>query len=162
MSQSQPAKRLGELLVGRRLITQHQLDQALAQQRASREFLGAILIRMGLINPDVLLTTLSEQFGLPHESVSPERVDWNVAKQFPASALADGKCFPIRADAESITVVIANPLDAWALSTIEKAAGFRKVNAVLILDTELQGILQAYRRRSFQTIEEQFNDHGRP
>ena len=162
MNPSQPTKRLGELLIAQHLITESQLDHALAHQRSTREFLGAILLKMGFITPDALLVTLSEQFGLPRESVSPDRVDWKVVKQFPASALADGKCFPIRANAESVTVAIANPLDAWALSAIEQAAGVRKVKAVLILDTELQRILQEYRRQSYQAIEEQFKDHDRP
>ena len=158
MNTGQPAKRLGELLVERRLITQAQLEQALTQQRSTKEFLGAILVRMGLIQPEALLETLAKQFNMPHEALAVERVNWTVAKQFPASIFSDGKCFPIRADADSVTVAIANPLDAWALSAIEQAAGFRKVKPVLVLERELQAILQAYRRQSLKTIEAQFND----
>ena len=155
MQPSQPAKRLGELLVQRHLITQAQLEQTLLQQRTSKEFLGAIVVRMGLIKPEALLATLSEQFGIPHESLRSERVDWSIAKRFPKSALSEGRCFPIRMDAESVTVAIANPLDAWALSAIEQAAGFRKVKAVLVLEKELQDVLARYHQQSLQAIEAQ-------
>ena len=154
-----PKKRLGELLVERRLLTPAQLEQALLQQRSTKEFLGTILVRLGLIAPDVLLTALSAQFGIPHERVSPERVDWNVVKQFPRSALSDGKCFPIRADAESVTVAIANPLDAWSVSAMEKAAGFRKVRVVLVLDQELRAVVARYHQQALQSIEAQLK-HG--
>ena len=158
MSPDRPTKRLGELLVERTLITQAQLEQALTQQRSTKEFLGAILVRLGFIQPEGLLTMLSQQFNMPHEPLPVERVNWTIAKQFPASMFSDGKCFPIRADADSVTVAIANPLDAWALSAVEKVAGFRKVKPVLVLERELQDTLRAYRQQSLNTIEERFND----
>ncbi len=157
---AQPTRRLGELLVQRRLITQGQLEQALVQQRASGEFLGAILVRMGLIKPEALLGALSEQFGIPHELVQPEQVDWTVVKQFPSSVLAGGKCFPIRADSGSVTVAIANPLDAWALSAIEQVSGFRKVKPVLVLEEALRKILQAYQQEALRSITAHLKDHG--
>ena len=160
MVAGQPTKRIGELLVDRRLITRAQLEQALLTQRSTKEFLGVILVRMGFVKPDTLLAALSEQFKIPCESLRPEQVDWQVIKQFPRSALSEGKCIPIRADTETVTVAIANPLDAWTLSTIEQAAGFRKVQVVLVLERELQAILQEYQRRALHTIEEQFKDHG--
>lgn len=159
MSANQPAKRLGELLVARRLITPAQLQEALRQQEATKEFLGAVLVRTGLIKAEALLTTLSEQFGIPHESLSPERVDWTVVGQFAASALADGRCFPIRADEQSVTVAIVNPLDAWALSAVEQAARFRTVKPVLVLERELHQVMQAYRQKLARSITAQLKGH---
>lgn len=153
-----PTVRLGELLVQRKLLAPAQLDAALADQRLSREFLGAILVRRGLIRPEELLRVLSEQFDLPCERLQAEQMDWRVAKQFPASAFADGTCFPIRADAQSVTVAIANPLNAWALSTMEKAAGFRKVVPVLVPEQDLRDVLEAYRRQSLRSIEHLLKD----
>ena len=162
MNPSQPTKqRLGELLVQRGLITPAQLEEVLTQQRSTKEFLGAILVRRDLIKPETLLATLSEQFGIPRESLTPDGVDWTVVKQFPVSALSEGRCFPIRADAESVTVAIANPLDAWALSDIEKASGFRKVRAVLVLQDELQRVLRVHYQRAFHAIEDRIKHDDR-
>lgn len=159
MTPERPTKRLGEMLVERGLITPLQLEQALAEQRSTKEFLGAILVRLKLIRPDVLLKALSEQSGIPYESLTAARVNWEVVKQFPTSVFSSGKCFPIRADAESVTVAIADPLDAWALSTVEKSAGFRTVKPILVLEQELQQVLREYRQRSLKAIEARF-DHG--
>lgn len=152
MSSVQPTKRIGELLVGKSLITRNQLDQALMRQQTTKEFLGTILVQMGAIEPDVLQATLAEQFHLPQASLAPEQVDWAVPKSFPNSVLADGKCFPFRQEGETVTVAVANPLDAWALSAVEDAAGFRKVKAVLVSERELQAALQAYRQRLLRDI----------
>ena len=153
MATGQPTKQLGALLVQRGLLTSRQLAGALVEQRTTKEFLGAILIRRRLIEPTTLLEALSEQFGIPHESLTPEQVDWRVVQQFPVSAISEGKCFPVRADAQSVTVAIANPLDVWTLSTIERAAGFRAVNTVLVLEQELKLVLQVHRQRMLDAIE---------
>ena len=152
MNPRQSTKKLGELLIQRRLITPAQLERALAQQRSTREFLGAILIRLGLIRPDALLETLSEQFGIPHEPLTIERVDWTLVKQFPTSAFSEGRCLPIRADAQTVTVAIADPLEAWGLSAMEAAAASRTVKPVLVLEEELRGVWHAYRERVLHDV----------
>ena len=152
MSAMQPTKRIGEILVDQGLITRNQLDRALERQRVSKEFLGAILIQLVAIRPEVLQSALSEQFQIPQEPLTVERVDWAVTKQFPASIFSAGKCFPFRVDDDSVTVAIANPLDAWALSAVEELSGFRKVKPVLVTDRELQAVLQAYRQRLLRDL----------
>jgi hypothetical protein len=156
----QPAKRLGELLMARGLLSPSQLERALEHQRRTKEFLGAILVRLKLVPPEKLLAALSEQFGMPHESLTPERVDWAVVDRFPPSALSLEGCFPIRADAGSVTVALANPLDASALSTIEHAVRFRTVKPVLVLQEELENVQQAYRQRSLRRIAAQLDRDG--
>ncbi len=156
---SQPSKKLGELLVERQLITRGQLEQALLRQRTTGEFLGAILVREGHVKPETLLAALSEQFGVPHEALNPDRIDWDIVKQFPKASLAEGKWFPIRSDAETVTVAITNPLDAGALSAAERVSGFRRVRAVLVLPSDLQAVFARYRQRLLQSIGTQLS-HG--
>ena len=156
-----PTKRLGELLMEQRLIISGQLEQALREQRSSKELLGAILVRLGFIKAEALLKVLSEQFGIPLEHVSIERVDWSVAQQLPSSLLSGSTCFPIRADETSITVAIADPLNAWALSDIQRFAGIRKVKAVLVLPEELQLLFQTHQQRLLRSITSRLNDDAR-
>jgi type IV pilus assembly protein PilB len=144
-------KRIGELLVQKGLLSQEQLAQVLRLQATSREMLGEILVRTGLIQPSMLLEVLSEQFGMPRERLSPEQVDWALVDQFPASAL-EGNGFPIRWDRDSVTVAIFNPLDVWALSTIEQAAKFRTIKTVLVSEEELRRVQQASRQRSVRKL----------
>ena len=157
---AQQTRRLGELLAARRLLTRAQLEQSLKRQLATKEFLGTILIQMKLISPEALLEALSDQFRMPHQSLSAQDVDWDTVLRFPASALADGRCLPIRADDESVTVALANPLDAWTLSGIEKLAGLRIVKPVLVLERELQEVMRIYRQRLAATLTSDRDDDG--
>jgi len=141
-----PAKRIGELLLERGLVTRVQLDEALAEQRTSREFLGQILVKRGLITADQLVPVFADQFGMAYEHVDPAEVDWALTRKFPSSLLAKGTCMPVRADEFTVTVAISNPLDAWSLSDIERAAGIRKIRPVLVLDRELRAVVTVYRQ----------------
>lgn len=153
-----PAKRVGELLVEQRLITPTQLEQALTDQRSSKEFLGAILVRRGVIKAETLLRVLSEQFGIPMEHVSVDQVDWGLVKQFPASLLSAGTCVPIRADEASVTVAIADPLNAWALSDVERFTGLKQVKPVLVPEEELRRLMRAYQRQLLRNITSHLSD----
>lgn len=157
-----PAKRIGELLRERGLITQRQLDEALAQQKTSGEFLGQILVKRGLITADQLVPVFADQFGIGYEHIDPSEVDWALIKAFPASLLAKGTAMPIRADDFTVTVAIANPLDAWSLSELEQAAGFKKVRPVLVLERELRAVVGVHRVRLLEASAARLNGdaHG--
>ena len=70
------APRLGELLTANGLISQAQLGRALVEHNRTKENLGAILIRMGLINEDRLVEFLARRYGIRIltllETVDPE------------------------------------------------------------------------------------------
>ena len=153
----QATKRIGELLVELGLVTPRQLEQALERQRSTGQFLGVILLEMGAITEQGLLSAISRQFGIPHEPLEAARVDWAVAKQFPASVLGDGKGFPIRADAQTVTIAISNPLDVWTLSAMERSAGRRIVRPVLVLERELRAVVQEHQRQTLRALEAKLN-----
>ena len=151
---------LGQRLVERGLLTREGLERALARQRATGELLGTILIQDALVRPEALLQVFSEQFGIPCESLTPAQVDWRVAAQFPPSILAGHRCFPIRADAETVTVAVADPLDVWAISAVEKVAGLRKVQPVLVLERELDAVCRAYKEQMIRLIGDRLTRDG--
>lgn len=55
------ALKLGEILIGRRLISAAELESALAEQRARGGRLGEVLVRRGAVRPGDLKSALSEQ-----------------------------------------------------------------------------------------------------
>jgi hypothetical protein len=55
---------LGELLIGKELVTREELDLALAEQEQSGRLLGAILVERGLVSGPALAVALAEQYGI--------------------------------------------------------------------------------------------------
>src|SRR5262249_53960509 len=66
-------RRLGDLLVAERLITEDQLKQALSEQKGKTERLGSILARLGFITEEQLIGFLSRQYRIP--SITLNNVD---------------------------------------------------------------------------------------
>jgi len=56
--------RLGEILVAERLLSQADLERALAEQRRTGQLLGRVLLDMGLVAHSDLLTALAKQQGI--------------------------------------------------------------------------------------------------
>jgi len=55
---------LGELLVGKGLVTREELELALAEQAESGRLLGAILVERGFVSGPALAIALAEQYGV--------------------------------------------------------------------------------------------------
>lgn len=142
------SKPLGELLVGKRLITQAQLAAALAEQRNTKEFLGTLLVRKGWLTKDAFLQTLAEQLDVAYMRLNPEAVDWAAAAKFSYALLKEHKCLPIAMDRQSVTVAVVNPLDVWGIGQIEQYAGGRRVRVVLVSDEDFGVTLAAYHQKT--------------
>ena len=59
-------RKLGEILVGRGLVSEADLVRLLESERHKGQYLGTILVNQGLITEEDLLEALSEQLGVPY------------------------------------------------------------------------------------------------
>jgi type IV pilus assembly protein PilB len=143
---------LGELLILKNLLKKDQLALALEEQKSTREFLGAVLVRKGFIREEDLLKVLSEQFHLPYESLKRTSVDWKVAARFTASLVIDHKCLPFRQDELGLTVAIVNPLDVQAVSMVEEQMKGVRVRLVLVSQADMHDVLAMYRENNAARI----------
>jgi type IV pilus assembly protein PilB len=139
-------KKIGEILVGQGVISEKQLQEALAQQRKNKKFLGEILIEDYAINEKNLLAVLSEQFDIEVVSLRNKYIDWGFVKGFSSSLILDHKCFPVKKDENSITIAITNPLDVWALKKSEDESRGLRVNWVLVSQKDMQEVIQQYQQ----------------
>lgn len=141
-----PTKYLGELLVEKGLLKDWQLATALQEQASTKEFLGNLLIRKGWITEDRLLETLGEQLGVPYVQLDKEPIDWTVARAFSPDLLKERVCFPFQMTDQLVMVAVANPLDVWTVSELERAARPRRVQVVLASSQAIRFAIQwAYR-----------------
>ncbi len=160
--QDATGKRLGELLVEQGRISPQQLEAALAAQRENGEFLGTILVKKGWLTEDALLQTLAQQAGIPYVHLN-TGVDWSVASRFSLPALVAHQCLPIRLDDQSVTVAVANPLEAWALDELQRLVGDRKISVVLTPHREITAAIRQAQRHAIESLNTpQPPDHGHP
>ena len=70
-----PRPRLGDLLLGKGMITEPQLKEGLSESYTSGELLGRIMLRHRWIFEDELARTLAEQLHLPYVNLRHTGVD---------------------------------------------------------------------------------------
>ena len=138
---------LGDILLKKGLISRERLDDALAEQRETKAILGSILLKRRCIKESDLLNALSEQFNIPVVSLKDRYMDWECAKGFSASLILEYHCIPIKVDNESVTIAITDPLNAWAVSKAEEAAGFRKLKLALVTGADMDEAIKRYKEQ---------------
>ncbi|MCK5012443.1 MAG: hypothetical protein KAS66_01365 [Candidatus Omnitrophica bacterium] len=145
-------KYLGEILIGKGLITDSELQMAIQEQLRNKKFIGIMLIEKGLISEGDLLIALAEQFDIEPIRLADIEIDWEAATRFSSSMITDYKCLPIKADEETVTLAIANPLDVWVLDKAEKEVAPCTLKVVLTTITDMDEAIKEHRRRSIRNM----------
>ncbi len=136
-------KKLGEILREKGLITQGQLEQALALQRATGERLGKILIDKKWITEDALLDALSERFGIPKVEIDAYTIDPAVVKLVPMAMAQQYKLIPLFRVQNTLTIAMADPLDIYAIDAVRYQTGYQ-VQEVIASEKDIEAAIKKY------------------
>ena len=138
--------RLGDLLVQNSIITQAQLEQALADHKATGRKLGRSLVDLGFIAEHNLLEFLARQLQIPLLNLRQYKVDPEVVKLLPEAQARRFRAIVLSKTAREAVVGMADPTDLMAYDEIGRIL---KMSLQLALVREadlLQTIDQFYRR----------------
>ncbi len=103
---------LGELLVNMKLVSENEMRQALEYQSKYKDKkLGQILIERRFITEDDLTDSLSVQFGIPRIIPDVKLIDMKLLRGLNQSFLIKNEFMPIYKEGNTLTVVLSNPLD---------------------------------------------------
>jgi Type II secretion system (T2SS), protein E, N-terminal domain len=115
--------RLGDLLLRRGLLTQEQLQSALADSRTNNELLGRVLIRRRFIFEDELARTLANQLDLAYVNLRVTGFDRSVAAMLPSNEGMRVAALPIGMLAGKVRVAFADPTDETAQEVVRRYVG---------------------------------------
>lgn len=117
--------RLGDRLVAEKLITTEQLQRALAEQKGSADKLGTILVRLGFITEDSLVSFLSKQYSIPAITVAQVDPDPDVLKLVPEQIAKKHSVLPIKRMGNTLTLAMADPTNVFALDDVGFMTGLQ-------------------------------------
>ncbi|MEW6095095.1 MAG: ATPase, T2SS/T4P/T4SS family [bacterium] len=148
--------RLGELLVDAGIITQEQLDVALAEKKRSRERLGKILVKLGFTTEGIIMDFLGSQLGMEHVNlaeieIQPFSID--VRRDVLESIIRRHLVIPISKEDNTLIVAMADPLDVFALDDIKRATKCN-VKPVVASEDEIREIIERNYGKKEQSIDE--------
>jgi len=153
-------KFLGEVLIEKGIISEVQLEQALAEQENSMLRLGEQLVQMGLVTENEIILTLAEMLGVP--TFKTDQVD-----EFPISVIntlsyeycKENKVIPVAEDEETNTVSVVHhdPLNVFIVDEIEQRTG---MHVKFLVDTpaSIERALAKLRRFDSSEMDAVVND----
>lgn len=146
MASSRKRIRIGDLLVQHKLISEGQLNAALADQKTSGRKLGQVLIDNGYVTEEQFLDFLSQQLDIPYidlkqysyQSEVVHLLPETLARRFRAIVLADRKT--------GLLVGMADPSDIFAYDDLHKILK-RPISLALIREQDLLSAMDTIYRK---------------
>ena len=106
-------KRLGDLLVDSKLLTEEQLQSALSEKSESQK-LGDVLLQRGYVTEQQLMEVLEFQLGIPKVNLFQYPVDKKLANIVSKEDARRSQLIPLKIVGDKLFVVMADPLDFYA------------------------------------------------
>ncbi|MDR0306633.1 MAG: Flp pilus assembly complex ATPase component TadA [Chitinispirillales bacterium] len=102
-------KRIGEILVEQGLITPEQLNQGLAEQKASKTLLGKCLVKLGFITESKIIDILSAQLEIQHVVLQYFNFSKELIRLIPEDMARKHKVIPMYENNGVLTVAMVDP-----------------------------------------------------
>ncbi len=130
--------RLGDVLVEERLVTQDEIEAAVAEQKRSPgKRIGETLVAMGLVTEHRLAATLARRFNLPFVDLDRCAVNPEAQREVPRGLIAKYGVLPIESDARVLTIAVGDPLDVDGTDQVRFQSS-KEIREVLAAPSQLQ------------------------
>ncbi|MDH7554411.1 MAG: type II secretion system ATPase GspE [Spirochaetota bacterium] len=136
-------KKIGQILIDKRLITNEDLQDALLSQQSTPLKIGQIFIKKGLINESDLLQSLAAQFSMEFAETLNFSDDGNILNAIPAQFLKRYKIAPYSVNVKKNIIKVAtnDPLLIQPLDNIKIIFENYKIVPVVSTEKEIQKII---------------------
>jgi hypothetical protein len=138
------ARRFGETLVDRHVLSRDDLEQAIDESERTKEPLPSVLLRLDLVGRKDLTAALADEMGgrfidfleTPIHQDAPETLSAELARQFVA--------VPVDFEGQKLVVAFAEPPSDTALTAVGHATSFEVIPAVADRNELMRAIAMIY------------------
>ncbi len=132
-----PLPRLGQILVEENVITEDQLEAALAQQSRDRgKKLGEILEESGLVSHTAVCVTLARKLGVPFVKLKKIQTDQDAIDAVPLDLARKYCCLPLFIYRSRLVVAVDDPANTDAIDAVRFVSG-RNLEVVVATRKEI-------------------------
>ena len=118
-----PTRTLTSILVEAGIVTESQVEQALARQRETGSMIGETIVELGFTSEENIGWALSKQLGIPYVDVRPDAIDPEQVRRFPEQTLRRVQAVPLFGSRSELTVAMADPTDQDAIQELKQIVG---------------------------------------
>jgi type IV pilus assembly protein PilB len=137
-------KKIGECLIQAGLITEHDLQVALAEHKKTGERVGAVLVRLNLATEKQITKALAYQLGFPYVSLAEDPPDPAAITLISREVAVKRVCVAVRLEKNLLTVAMSDPLLFSLVQDLEFQTGYRIKQVVATRSDIIQAIESGY------------------
>ena len=138
---SKRPKRLGDILIAAGLITEEQLEEALAKQKGSGKRLGTVLQDEGYITELEMIEALQMQLGIEFIDLNKINIPTELAQVVPANIAKQYQVVPVRIIRDELYLAMADPLNFYALEEVRKTT-HKKIVPMIAMSNAIDRSIQ--------------------
>ena len=137
-------KKIGECLIQAGLISETDLQIALAEHKRTGDRLGAVLVRMNLATDKQIAKALAHQLGFAYVNLAENPPDVTAVVLIPKDVSIRRVCIAVGLEKNLLTVAMADPLLFSLVQDLEFQTGYRIKQVVATAEEILDAIQKSY------------------
>jgi type IV pilus assembly protein PilB len=137
-------KKIGECLIQAGLISEDDLQVALAEHKKTGERVGAVLVRLNLATEKQITKALAYQLGFPYVALGDEPPDSVAIVLIPKEVALKRVCVAVKLEKNLLTVAMSDPLLFSLVQDLEFQTGYRIKQVVATRSDILESIEAGY------------------
>ncbi|MEH6435570.1 GspE/PulE family protein [Massilia sp. DD77] len=138
--------RLGEVLMQQKLLSEEQLNQALADQKRTGRKLGRVFVESGYVTEEQISGALARQLNIPYINLKFYNINDELVRLLPETAARRFRALVLEDRRETMLVGVSDPTDLFAYDEIARLLK-KGVELAVVNETEiLAAIDRIYRR----------------
>jgi type IV pilus assembly protein PilB len=137
-------KKIGECLIQAGLITEDDLQAALAEHKRTGERVGVVLVRMNLATEKQIAKALAFQLGFPYINLAENPPDPTAVVLIPKEVSLKRVCVAVSLEKNLLTVAMSDPLLFSLVQDLEFQTGYRIKQIVATRGDILESIQTGY------------------
>jgi len=152
---------LGDLLIASGVITQEQLDKALAVQKETHQRLGDVLMQNGFITERNLIDALQIQLGVEFVDLTAVSIPVELARYVPRNIARKFCVVPVKLVQDTLYLAMSDPLDFVAQEQVKAASRKKVIPMIATRQATEQAIARLYGNEgTARVIEEMKREAG--
>jgi type IV pilus assembly protein PilB len=134
-------KKIGECLIQAGLISEDDLQIALAEHKKTGERVGAVLVRLNLATEKQITKALAYQLGFPYVSLADEPPDPGAIGLIAKDVALKRVCVAVKLEKNLLTVAMSDPLLFSLVQDLEFQTGYR-IKQVVATRTDILSAIE--------------------
>ncbi|WP_288380180.1 GspE/PulE family protein [uncultured Massilia sp.] len=141
--------RLGEVLISQKLLSEEQLNQALADQKRTGRKLGRVFVENGFVTEEQISGALARQLNIPYITLKFYNINADLVRLLPETAARRFRALVLEDRRETMLVGVSDPTDLFAYDEIARLLK-KGVELAVVNETEVLAAIDRIYRRTEQ------------